>query len=68
MSGTDHEDYDYIERREEMFNHQARIVEKMAETLVLCREFVEKFPDQKCCEKLTLDSNYRIFFRFDPET
>ncbi len=60
MSGPDHDPYE--ERVEEIYNHQERMIEKMAECLSIYVEFKQKYPQEKCVEEMSVDSEYKIFF------
>lgn len=67
MSGFNWDEQMLSEKTEEMLNHQARMIEKMAEALMLYREYLKKYPNEGCCETMTLDEKYKIYFRFEPK-
>ncbi len=63
MSVFEIEDREQFDMQREILASQAHLCEYMSQTLVLYREFFEKYPDSHCPEVMTLDNKFKVVLK-----
>lgn len=65
MSGPDYEEYDYHDKQDAILASQAHLCEYMAQTLVIFREFIKRYPNAGCPQTMTLENQYTIILKMN---